>query len=107
MNGHCYRCHRVRDDVATRYDLSAFFLCDRCATLGRPSGLSGTVPRFRGSECVAHITRLAAQAANAGRPADDVALELLAENCATCQPRLERTKIVALVAAAYRTRKAA
>lgn len=30
MIGTCYRCHRKRDDVETRYDHAALFLCEAC-----------------------------------------------------------------------------
>ena len=96
MTGCCYRCRKVRDDVETRYELGAFFLCEPCAQRGRPSGLTGTAPRFRGLERAARVAQILTEDAAAGVRLEQTIRDLRAANKVTFEPpyRAEDLKLL-------------
>ena len=99
MTGRCYRCGRVRDDVRTRYDLGAFFLCDRCIRFGRPSGLTGTAPKYAGLQRPRAIGRIVAEDIRARDVPLRRTLRDVMQANATFAPPFSDARLQALVAA--------
>jgi recombinational DNA repair protein (RecF pathway) len=107
----CSDCGTTLGEIH-RVVVSDVWLCRRCylrrpepeIQLDAPLALKFLYVK---GERLAHVARVAAEAARARRAYDVVARDLLLENELACAPPLPRAKVIAVIAEAFRGHRAA